>query len=201
MPKPFLTQVCGKIVFQETLCQKDWALLLQVNAEFMQKGCTGEPTGAGEGGVAFKLQENASIPPPCPPSPWASLRILKGKEKNPGLNLFPLQTSPMPHMQGLHDGEWTDAGSENQSHRKWCGGDLKKKCGVKCPCEIMKKVLADYREAISPANLRKRNMEVRWVWKSEHGHTRCQWAWGCTGKRGNIQRDEELQWFEHPAHI
>ena len=105
MPKPFLTQVCGKIVFQETLCQKDWALLLQVNAEFMQKGCTGEPTGAGEGGVAFKLQENASIPPPCPPSPWASLRILKGKEKNPGLNLFPLQTSPMPHMQGLHDGE------------------------------------------------------------------------------------------------
>ena len=118
MPKPFLTQVCGKIVFQETLCQKDWALLLQVNAEFMQKGCTGEPTGAGEGGVAFKLQENASIPPPCPPSPWASLRILKGKEKNPGLNLFPLQTSPMPHMQGLHDGECTDAGSEDQSHRK-----------------------------------------------------------------------------------
>ena len=38
----------------------------------------------------------------------------------------------------------------------------------------MKKVLADYREAISPANLRKRNMEVRWVWKSEHGHTRHQ---------------------------
>ena len=43
----------------------------------------------GDGGVAFKQQENASIPPPCPPSPWASLRTLKDKEKTQVLICFP----------------------------------------------------------------------------------------------------------------
>lgn len=41
--------------------------------------------------------------------------------------------------------------------------------------EIPKKMLLWYRttgEDVSPANLRKKNMEVRGTWKSDHEHTR-----------------------------